>query len=151
MYSKFIRGPYPPVLTYKLDVNIKDLDYTLTDEADTYIFSEIEEYTYITVMLLKKKYPYKPIYFLDEKISYFSELQDLVTYIECGHAYKRFSRERCLWIISDGRMYEGIPMEYYKDNVEREESDFFDGNWNKMPADDFTNVYNSTNVLYSMC
>lgn len=151
IYTKFGRHVYGSSLNYQLDANIEELDYSLASEADTYIFSEIEEYTYAATILLKRKYPHKSIYFLDKKITYFPELQDKVMYIEGNITCKNFGKERCQWIISDGRVFESMPVEYYKNSAERGKPDFFGENWKQIPTERFTNIYNSVNLLYSMC
>ena len=137
---------------YDLDEKIENLDYSLVDNANLYIFTEVEEYTYAIVMFLIKKYPNKSIYFLDEKISYFPELMDQVMYIESIYCItETVQMNQCLWIISDGRIYEGVPLEFYEDKIKGEVPDFLVRKFGKIPSESFFHVYNSINVLYSMC
>lgn len=137
---------------YDLDNHMENLDYSLVEKADLYIFSEVEEYTYAIVTFINKKYPNKPIYFLDEKISYFPKLKGKAEYIESIYCIaEKTEKNQCLWVISDGRIYEGVPLEFYENNAGEEGPDFLLKNYGKIPSESFFNVYNSINVLYSMC
>lgn len=111
---------------YNPEIDIKNLDYSLVENFDLYIFSELEEYTYVIARLLREKYPLRKIYFLDDKISYFPELSDKVEYIESVIEDEEIGKKRCLWINSEERNYEGFPPE------------------------NFMNIYNSINVISSM-
>lgn len=107
------------------------LDYFLVQNFDIYIFSEIEEYTYVIIRLLSKKYPHKIFCVFDVRMRYFPELEDTVIFmnpvdVEFNNEWEIFYRKQCLWITSDGVNFEGFPYEY------------------------FANIYNSINVLYSM-
>lgn len=122
---------------YNVENNEKDLDYTLVESANGYVFSELEEYTYAIAMILAKKYPEKPKIFLDEKISYFPELAEVSVYISPIEISEMFEEERYLWVTSDGINHRIGEMGHIS-----EKHKFLPEHW--------VNVYNSINVLYSM-
>ena len=101
------------------------LDYTLVEDAEVYVISEIDEYTYEIAMLLVEKYPNKLVIFNDERISYFPELEKGVRYSKLVNM-QEYINARCLWITSDGKNYESNPPEF------------------------LVNIYNNINVMQSL-
>ncbi len=129
IYTKYFpQGRLCQPLYYDLESNGENLDYSLVEQADVYIFSELEEYTYAIALLLAKIYPHKTLLMFDEKAAYFPELSECTVYVEPGEKdiFKRFYKKHCLWITSDGVNHSGFPFEY------------------------LVNIYNSINVLYSI-
>lgn len=129
---------------------LENLDFSLVEQADMYIFSELEEYTYALVCILSKKFPSKPIYFLDGRLSYFPELENKVKRANSVFEIEGASRERCLWVISDGRIYQGIPLDYYTNVDDAECSDLDYRNAMRSPSDYFYHIYSSVQVMKSM-
>lgn len=138
------------LLDYNLGL-IENLDFSLVENMDMYIFSELEEYTHAIAQVLIEKYPSKQIYFLDEKIFYFPDLKDKVNYVESIFEVKGVTRNQCLWVTSDAKIYFGEPPKFYTDMGRIPEANFLLKNRKKEPSDFFFNTYNSMNVLYSMC
>lgn len=105
---------------YDFGDDIEHLDFTLLDMVETYVFFELEEYTYAIVSVIIKKYPKKKIIFLDEKAKKIWNREiEYKTIKECA------GRD-CLYITSDNKNYEGVVPEY------------------------ITNIYSSINVMYSL-
>ncbi len=100
------------------------LDTTLLDSADIFVFYEVEEYTWSITEFLKKVYPGKTIIYLDNYATMF--WQDGVEfYSSISEVPKNLGK--CMYILSDGGWYDG-----------------------KVP-DFVTNIYNSINLMHSLC
>lgn len=131
---------------YDLDVKAEQLEYSLLDPFEEYVFLEIEEYTYALAMLLAKRYPSKKISFLDRKISYFPELLDIAIFVSPmeDDIVDRFWGRRCLWITSDGKMV------YTDENQEQVRYNQIEEGCVIRPPEYAVDIYNSVRVLYSI-
>lgn len=102
------------------------VDYSLVEDIDIYIFTELEECSYAAVTLLSRRYPHKTIIMLDKRVLYFPELTGRVIYMEPAEMDAgMFYRKEWMWVTSDGVNHD-------------------------FPHENFANIYNSINVLYSM-
>lgn len=93
---------------YDLLAEIQELDFTLLEDSETYIFLELEEYTHAIAQLILKKWPEKQVYFQDKKaMQVFGEK---IEYFHSG-IYKSLMGKKYLFITSDGKSHtrENVP------------------------------------------
>ncbi len=130
---------------YDLDVKAEQLECSLVDPFEDYVFLEIEEYTYALAILLAKRYPSKKIFFLDQKISYFPELLNIAIYMSPKEDMTgTFWGKRCLWITSDGKVV------YTDENHGQVRYNQIEEGCVKRPPEYAVDIYNSVRVLYSI-
>lgn len=100
------------------------LDTTLLRSVDAFVFYEVEEYTWSITEFLKKVYPEKTIIHLDNYAAMFWQ-DGVAFYPSISEVPENLGK--CMYILSDGGWYDG-----------------------KVP-DFVTNIYNSINLMHSLC
>lgn len=107
----------------------ENLDVTLLEKADSYIFYELEEYTYEIAKFISLRYPKKKVYFFDSYVKYFLEEEwgNKISYIDSEAEFYDMPTGNCLYITSDWRNHNDIVPDYV------------------------SHIYNSINVMSSLC
>lgn len=59
------------------DINDENMDFDLLNRADTFIFYELEEYTYQIARIILKHFPEKQVFFTDLKVRMFFREEDV--------------------------------------------------------------------------
>lgn len=120
---------------YAIDINYegggliseKYLDTTLVERADTYVFEEVEEYTFAITEFLRYTYPQKKIIYMDSRAHLFWPESSRMIYIESIWEMENKRVGNCMYIKSDWKCHnEDLP-------------------------DIISNIFNSVNVLNSLC
>lgn len=85
------------------------VDTSLIERADTYIFDEMEEYTFALTEFIMEKYPEKRVIYLDPYARYF--FGDQIIYLESIYHIRDMQTGRCMYIKSDSlvRTNSGVP------------------------------------------
>lgn len=102
-----------------LNYNIEDefIDLEFINRADTFIFYELEEYTYQIARIILKNYPQKQICFLSEKAKFFFEDEKHVLINSIGKLYLEHNEIFCqstMFIDSNKQFGEHNPMRFLK-------------------------------------
>lgn len=107
---------------------LRYVDTVLIERADTYIFDEIEEYTFALTEFIMEKYPEKLIVYLDPYARYFWNESDRFVFQESIYYVRSMQIGRPMYIKSDSmvRMHPGLP-------------------------DLISNTFSSENVINSLC
>lgn len=81
----------------------EELDHTMIDRADAFIFNEIEEYTYAIARMIAQKYPEKELAFTDEKARLFYKDEDPVKIMTAEEAQelKKKYPNRVMTVVSE--------------------------------------------------
>lgn len=91
--------------------NLLYVDTSLIEKADTYIFDEVEEYTFALTEFIRQVYPEKMVIYLDSYARYFWDESDRLKYINSIRDISNMQIGRCMYIKSDStvHMHRGVP------------------------------------------
>lgn len=105
----------------------ENLDTTLIEDVDIFVFYELEEYTYALTKFIRHSYPNKKVIYLDQHARYFFEGDSDITYVDSAWNIPTVDKGKNMYITS-----------YEKNDL-------------SVVPECVTYVYNSLNVINSLC
>lgn len=81
----------------------ENLDTTLIEDVDIFVFYELEEYTYALTKFIRHSYPNKKVIYLDQHARYFFEGDSDIIYIDSAWNIPATDKGKSMHITSYGK------------------------------------------------
>ena len=100
----------------------KNLDTTLLEKAECFVFEELEEYTFELTEFIRNRYPCTQIFYLDKNAEFFWKENERILILNSIYEINAFWQGRYMYIYSDVTRHghiipEGVSLIYNSENI----------------------------------